>query len=95
MASGVVDVCLIPEVPFKLEGETGLLNYIDQLVKRQGHCVICVAEGAGQVRRAMGGADSQPWNVWGWEGTKGACPRTSELPLVSNREHTLFAFFLL
>jgi 6-phosphofructokinase 1 len=49
MASGVVDVCLIPEVSFDLYGEHGVLEYVGGLLRRKGHCVICVAEGAGQV----------------------------------------------
>jgi 6-phosphofructokinase 1 len=49
MASGVVDVCLIPEVSFDLYGEHGVLEYISRLLRRKGHCVICIAEGAGQV----------------------------------------------
>lgn len=48
LASGVVDVCLIPEDSFELDGPAGLLQYIQQLLERQGHVVICVAEGAGQ-----------------------------------------------
>ena len=53
MASGAVDVCLIPEVRFDLEGEQGMLAYVRRVLQRQGHCVICVAEGAGQVRRSL------------------------------------------
>lgn len=45
MASGVVDVCLIPEVPFKMEK---LVDYVRKIVDTKGHCVVCVAEGAGQ-----------------------------------------------
>ena len=48
MASGVVDVVLIPEVPFKLEGPTGLLAYLERVLETKGHAVVCVAEGAGQ-----------------------------------------------
>ncbi|GFR51324.1 hypothetical protein Agub_g13689 [Astrephomene gubernaculifera] len=48
MASGVVDACLIPEVSFKLDGEVGLLRYLEGVIKAKGHCVVCVAEGAGQ-----------------------------------------------
>jgi 6-phosphofructokinase 1 len=48
MASGVVDVCLIPEITFSLEK---LAAHIDGLLQRKGHCVVCVAEGAGQARR--------------------------------------------
>lgn len=45
MASGVVDACLIPEVPFTVEK---LTNYVAKKVEEKGHAVICVAEGAGQ-----------------------------------------------
>lgn len=48
LASGVVDACLIPEVPFRLEGPTGLFAYLERVIEAKGHCVICVAEGAGQ-----------------------------------------------
>jgi 6-phosphofructokinase 1 len=42
------DCCLIPESPFYLEGEGGLLRYIETRLKDNGHMVIVVAEGAGQ-----------------------------------------------
>ncbi|KAG2446591.1 hypothetical protein HYH02_008576 [Chlamydomonas schloesseri] len=48
MASGVVDACLIPEVAFKLDGDNGMLKYLDNVIKAKGHAVVCVAEGAGQ-----------------------------------------------
>lgn len=50
LASGSVDICLIPEVKFDLHGEHGVLAYAAKLLRKNGHCVICVAEGAGQVR---------------------------------------------
>lgn len=40
-----MDVCLIPEVSFKLER---LYEYVEQVLDRQGYAVVCVAEGAGQ-----------------------------------------------
>lgn len=49
-----MDVCLIPEVPFKLHGDSGLLSYVESVIAHKGHAVVCVAEGAGQVRHAMG-----------------------------------------
>lgn len=48
--AGVVDVCLIPEVDFEMDGRDGLLRYVERLLMTKGHCVICVAEGTGQVR---------------------------------------------
>lgn len=44
----MADVCLIPEVPFKLYGESGLFAFMEKVLKQKGHCVVCVAEGAGQ-----------------------------------------------
>jgi len=48
IAARGVDVCLVPEVPFELDGSTGLLRYIQSRIAQQGHCVVVVAEGAGQ-----------------------------------------------
>lgn len=48
LASRDVDCCLIPESPFYLEGQGGLLEYIERRLKENGHMVIVVAEGAGQ-----------------------------------------------
>ncbi|GAB4819008.1 hypothetical protein N2152v2_006054 [Parachlorella kessleri] len=48
LASGLVDVCLIPEVPFQLEGEHGLVAYLEHLLETRGHVVICIAEGTAQ-----------------------------------------------
>lgn len=49
LASGNVDLCLIPEVPVKLDGPDGVLSHIHNVVTRKGHCVIVVAEGVGDV----------------------------------------------
>ncbi|WP_084448485.1 ATP-dependent 6-phosphofructokinase [Desulfovibrio inopinatus] len=43
-----VNIVLIPESPFKLEGPTGLLSALEERLDRRGHAVIVVAEGAGQ-----------------------------------------------
>ncbi|HEY3878403.1 MAG TPA: ATP-dependent 6-phosphofructokinase [Trebonia sp.] len=48
LASHDADFVLIPEVPFGLDGDTGLLARLRQLVRKQGHAVVVVAEGAGQ-----------------------------------------------
>uniref|UniRef100_A0A0A9WT17 6-phosphofructokinase 7 n=1 Tax=Lygus hesperus TaxID=30085 RepID=A0A0A9WT17_LYGHE len=47
LASRQVDVVLIPEVPFYMEGKNGLLKHIYRLLKSQSNAVIVVAEGAG------------------------------------------------
>lgn len=54
MASGMVDICLIPEVPFKLHGEGGMLSYLEKVLAERGNALICVAEGAGQDLVAKG-----------------------------------------
>ncbi|KAJ4890794.1 hypothetical protein Rs2_30542 [Raphanus sativus] len=48
LASGQVDICLIPEVPFNLHGPNGVLKHLKYLIETKGSAVICVAEGAGQ-----------------------------------------------
>ena len=48
LASHDVDFVLIPEMPFSLDGESGFLAKLRHRVRRQGHAVVVVAEGAGQ-----------------------------------------------
>ncbi|XP_060173608.1 ATP-dependent 6-phosphofructokinase 3-like isoform X2 [Lycium barbarum] len=48
LASRDVDLCLIPESPFYLEGDGGLFEYVEKRLKESGHMVIVIAEGAGQ-----------------------------------------------
>jgi 6-phosphofructokinase 1 len=48
LASQHVNFCLIPEVPFGLEGPQGLLETLRKRIARRQHVVIVVAEGAGQ-----------------------------------------------
>ena len=43
-----VNFVLIPEAPFVLEGEGGLLPALEDRLKSRGHAVIVAAEGAGQ-----------------------------------------------
>lgn len=48
LASQEVTFTLIPECPFRLEGENGLLPLLATRLGERGHAVIAVAEGAGQ-----------------------------------------------
>lgn len=48
LANTVVDFCLIPEVPFEMEGEHGLLAALQRRLAEQPWVVVVVAEGAGQ-----------------------------------------------
>jgi 6-phosphofructokinase 1 len=48
VASQDVNFCLVPEVPFALEGPDGLLAAIEARLDRKSHAVLVAAEGAGQ-----------------------------------------------
>jgi 6-phosphofructokinase 1 len=48
LASHDVDFVLIPEMPFRLDGPGGFLGRLRDRVRRRGHAVVVVAEGAGQ-----------------------------------------------
>ncbi|XP_009599322.1 ATP-dependent 6-phosphofructokinase 5, chloroplastic [Nicotiana tomentosiformis] len=48
LASGQIDICLIPEVPFNLHGPHGVLRHLKYLLETKGSAVVCAAEGAGQ-----------------------------------------------
>ncbi|XP_062079630.1 ATP-dependent 6-phosphofructokinase 5, chloroplastic-like [Humulus lupulus] len=52
LASGQIDICLIPEVPFHLHGPHGVLRHLKYLIETKGSAVVCVAEGAGQKLRS-------------------------------------------
>ncbi len=48
LALNEVNFCLIPEVPFGMEGSFGLYALTEQRLRQRDHAVIIVAEGAGQ-----------------------------------------------
>jgi 6-phosphofructokinase 1 len=48
LALSDVNFVLIPEIPFDMDGEKGFLQALEKLLRDRGHCVILVAEGAGQ-----------------------------------------------
>ena len=48
LASGHPNICLIPEIPCRLDGSGGLLQWLEKLLNERGHAVVVVAEGAGQ-----------------------------------------------
>jgi 6-phosphofructokinase 1 len=74
VASQDVNYCLVPEVPFALRGERGLLSLLRERLAERDHAVIVVAEGAGQEHLAeepeqhdasgnLLNADIGPWLV--------------------------------
>ena len=56
-----MDAVLIPEVPFVLEGEHGLLAYLQRIMEEKGGWVHCwgVERGGGE-----GWVHTQCWSVW-------------------------------
>lgn len=48
LANSVVNFCLVPEVPFELEGERGFLPALERRLLEKNHAVVVAAEGAGQ-----------------------------------------------
>lgn len=48
LASQDANFVLVPEVPFPLEGEDGLLNKLEERMSERDHALVVVAEGAGQ-----------------------------------------------
>jgi 6-phosphofructokinase 1 len=48
VASQEVNFALVPEVPFRLEGDGGFLAALERRILKRGHAVVAVAEGAGQ-----------------------------------------------
>jgi 6-phosphofructokinase 1 len=59
IASQDVNFTLVPEVPFRLEGERGFLAALKNRVLKRAHAVIVVAEGAGQDLLAQGGGQGK------------------------------------
>jgi len=48
LASNDVNFCLVPEVPFTLDGDGGFLQTLEERLNLKHHAVVVVAEGAGQ-----------------------------------------------
>jgi len=47
LASGDVDLCLVPESDFELDA---VLDHVEAVLRKQGHALVIVAEGAGQTQ---------------------------------------------
>jgi len=48
LAAREVNLCLVPELPFDLKGERGILQFLRERIRRRGHALVVAAEGAGQ-----------------------------------------------
>jgi 6-phosphofructokinase 1 len=55
LASGDVNFCLVPEVPFALDGPDGFLAALEARLGAKHHALVAVAEGAGQELVSGGG----------------------------------------
>jgi len=62
LAMSDANFVLIPEVPFQLEGDNGLLAVLRRRVESRGHAVVVVAEGAGQELMDSGGGTDASGN---------------------------------
>eukprot|EP00123_Amoebidium_parasiticum_P008253 comp18679_c1_seq1/m.20370 comp18679_c1_seq1/g.20370 ORF comp18679_c1_seq1/g.20370 comp18679_c1_seq1/m.20370 type:complete len:430 (-) comp18679_c1_seq1:289-1578(-) len=60
IASNDVNICLIPEVPFTIDQ---IVNYIAKRFQKRNHCLIVVAEGAGQANFSKTGEKDASGNV--------------------------------
>jgi 6-phosphofructokinase 1 len=59
LATHEANFCLIPELPFDLDGPNGFLTHLEKRVVARKHAVVIVAEGAGQeLLKASGEKDA-------------------------------------
>ncbi|MBW7876842.1 MAG: ATP-dependent 6-phosphofructokinase [Candidatus Cloacimonetes bacterium] len=63
LASMDVNICLVPEIDFDFEGPNGLFETVARRLQHKKHCVIAVAEGAGQKFFANAGQKDASGNV--------------------------------
>ena len=62
LASHETNFCLIPEVPFDMDGPNGFLANLEKRLKDHHHAVVVVAEGAGQELLETSGATDASGN---------------------------------
>ena len=63
VASQDVNICLVPELPFALEGPGGLLAKLERRLQKKDHAVVVVAEGAGQELLGARGEKDESGNL--------------------------------
>eukprot|EP00611_Tribonema_gayanum_P031998 TRINITY_DN93_c0_g2_i1.p1 TRINITY_DN93_c0_g2~~TRINITY_DN93_c0_g2_i1.p1 ORF type:complete len:506 (-),score=167.86 TRINITY_DN93_c0_g2_i1:425-1804(-) len=59
MASGDVDLCLVPEVEIRLDGPDGCLPHLERVVQTKGYAVVVISEGAGQAQLSEVAAEAR------------------------------------
>jgi 6-phosphofructokinase 1 len=63
VASREVNLVLVPEQPFDLDGGGGLMGWLDERLAKRSHAVVVVAEGAGQEHLKATSATDASGNV--------------------------------
>ena len=63
LASHETNFCLIPEIPFDLDGENGFLAELENRIQKRHHAVVIVAEGAGQEHLKATGEHDASGNI--------------------------------
>ena len=63
LASHETNFCLIPEIPFDLDGENGFLAELEKRIVNRHHAVVIVAEGAGQEHLKATGEHDASGNI--------------------------------
>ena len=53
LASGDVDLCLVPEISIELEGDRGCLPFLLQRVREQGHAVVSIRYHILEIKEAI------------------------------------------
>ena len=63
LAARDVNICLVPEIPFNLYKENGLLDFILERIKVKEHCVIVVSEGAKSSLKDYKDSEGKPKDI--------------------------------
>jgi 6-phosphofructokinase 1 len=63
LASHETNFCLIPEIPFDMDGANGFLTHLEKRILARQHAVVIVAEGAGQKNLTATGEKDASGNI--------------------------------
>ncbi|MCR4941079.1 MAG: ATP-dependent 6-phosphofructokinase [Treponemataceae bacterium] len=63
LASHEANFCLIPEIPFDMDGKNGFLETLEKRIEKRHHAVVIVAEGAGQELLKASGEHDASGNI--------------------------------
>ena len=63
LAAREVNLVLVPELPFDLQGDKGIIAFLRERIQRRDHAAVVVAEGAGQRHLEASGEQDASGNV--------------------------------